>query len=70
MTKIQRYLEKKKRRIWDRKIFYGCRKVVADNRERINGRFVKKSPFTPVKESTLKTCVEAPELSVLNEFIL
>lgn len=40
--KIQRYLEKRKKRSWNKKIAYDCRKRVADNRMRIKGRFVTK----------------------------
>eukprot|EP00357_Protocruzia_adherens_P034391 CAMPEP_0114972798 /NCGR_PEP_ID=MMETSP0216-20121206/595_1 /TAXON_ID=223996 /ORGANISM="Protocruzia adherens, Strain Boccale" /LENGTH=329 /DNA_ID=CAMNT_0002333211 /DNA_START=1 /DNA_END=990 /DNA_ORIENTATION=- len=40
--KIKRYLEKRKRRIWSKKITYDCRKRVADNRLRYKGRFVTK----------------------------
>jgi CCT motif len=40
--KVQRYLEKKKRRNFKKKISYMCRKKVADKRIRIKGRFVSK----------------------------
>lgn len=40
--KIERFLEKRKRRIWAKKISYDCRKRVADNRLRVKGRFVTK----------------------------
>ena len=38
--KIEKYLEKRKRRIWNKKVAYDCRKKVADKRLRIKGRFV------------------------------
>jgi hypothetical protein len=40
--KIARYLEKRKRRNWHKKISYDCRKKVADHRLRVKGRFVTK----------------------------
>lgn len=41
--KIEKYLEKRKRRNYTKRINYACRKKVADNRIRIKGRFVAKS---------------------------
>eukprot|EP00742_Colponemidia_sp_Colp-10_P000958 GILJ01001040.1.p1 GENE.GILJ01001040.1~~GILJ01001040.1.p1 ORF type:complete len:426 (+),score=54.12 GILJ01001040.1:179-1279(+) len=41
-ARIQKHLEKRKRRIWDKKVSYDCRKKVADSRLRIKGRFVRK----------------------------
>lgn len=38
---IQRYREKKKRRVWTKKIKYTCRKKLAEGRPRVKGRFVK-----------------------------
>ncbi len=38
--KVQRYLIKKQRRNWRKKISYFCRKQVADARLRIKGRFI------------------------------
>mmetsp|Transcript_6975 Transcript_6975/g.12762 ORF Transcript_6975/g.12762 Transcript_6975/m.12762 type:complete len:158 (-) Transcript_6975:1508-1981(-) len=41
--KLRRYLEKKQRRVWAKRIKYDCRKKVADNRVRVKGRFVSKA---------------------------
>ncbi|OMJ94565.1 hypothetical protein SteCoe_2210 [Stentor coeruleus] len=38
--KIAKYLEKRKKRSWQKRIYYDCRKKVADNRLRVKGRFV------------------------------
>jgi hypothetical protein len=58
--KINRYLEKRKRRIWSKKISYDCRKRVADNRLRIKGRFVTKKQAFEILGTT-------PELLYNNE---
>lgn len=41
-AKIQRYLEKRRRRSFHKKVVYLCRKRVADTRLRVKGRFVAK----------------------------
>lgn len=38
--KLLKYLDKKKRRVWQKKVNYDCRKKVADCRLRIKGKFV------------------------------
>ena len=38
--KVKKYLEKKKKRTWDKKVNYESRKKVADTRPRYKGRFV------------------------------
>jgi hypothetical protein len=50
-AKIEKYLEKKKRRTWNKRVNYDCRKKVADNRLRIKGRFVTKDQAFSMLES-------------------
>ncbi|GMH98610.1 hypothetical protein TrVE_jg11938 [Triparma verrucosa] len=38
---LRRFKEKRCRRVWTKKIRYGCRKSLADRRVRVKGRFVK-----------------------------
>lgn len=38
--KLRRFLMKRKKRNWIRKVYYDCRKKVADSRLRIKGRFI------------------------------
>ena len=40
--KIEKYLEKRSRRTYGKKVSYACRKRVADTRIRVKGRFVAK----------------------------
>ena len=40
---INRFKGKRSRRVWNKKIRYGCRKNLADRRLRVKGRFVKRS---------------------------
>jgi hypothetical protein len=44
---IHRFREKRKRRVWKKKIRYFCRKNLADRRVRVKGRFVKSSAKAP-----------------------
>ena len=40
--KVKKFLEKRKRRIFKKRISYACRKRVADSRVRVKGRFITK----------------------------
>lgn len=48
--RIERFLEKRKRRVWTRKVKYDVRKNFADTRMRVKGRFVKKEDEDLLKE--------------------
>jgi CCT motif len=48
--KVQKYLEKRKRRNFKKKIIYMCRKKVADKRIRVKGRFVSKIQAESIAE--------------------
>ena len=55
--RIQRFLDKRKRRIWTKKVKYDVRKNFADSRIRVKGRFVRKEDeeqlrFTDNNENT------------------
>lgn len=49
-------------------MFYDCRKVVADSRERINGRFVKKSPLIVEKRNNHKNSLATEELEIIKDY--
>jgi hypothetical protein len=51
LKRIERYRAKKAKRVWVKKISYGCRKRVADQRLRIKGRFISKSEANGMQNS-------------------
>ena len=50
--KVKKYLEKRRRRVWKKKVSYDCRKKVADKRLRIKGRFVTKDQACAILGTT------------------
>jgi hypothetical protein len=48
--RIERFLEKRKRRVWTKKVKYDVRKNFADSRLRVKGRFVKKEDEEILRE--------------------
>ena len=40
--KVERYLEKRRMKTWNKKICYNCRQKVAEERLRVKGKFIKK----------------------------
>jgi hypothetical protein len=48
--RIEKFLEKRARRVWSRKVKYDVRKNFADSRLRIKGRFVKKEDEDMMRE--------------------
>ena len=50
--KVLKFLEKRKRRVYTKKISYLCRKRVADTRERFKGRFVSKKIASESSQSS------------------
>ena len=42
LVRIERFREKKLKRIWRKQIKYDCRKRLADTRPRVKGRFVSR----------------------------
>jgi hypothetical protein len=49
-ARIERFLEKRSRRVWTKKVKYDVRKNFADSRLRVKGRFVKKEDEELMRE--------------------
>ena len=56
---IQKFNEKRRRRVWNKKIRYNCRKSLADKRMRVKGRFVKRAEQTVAAEAAAAPSVPA-----------
>uniref|UniRef100_A0A7S3LIG6 CCT domain-containing protein n=1 Tax=Aplanochytrium stocchinoi TaxID=215587 RepID=A0A7S3LIG6_9STRA len=70
LERIKRFMEKRKNRVWMKKVKYGCRKKLADSRPRVKGRFVPRSAVIngmvmPPNTST-SSAVTKPTVSSLN----
>jgi hypothetical protein len=58
---IARFHSKRSRRVWNKKIRYGCRKNLADRRLRVKGRFVKRTP--PLSEDSITLDLAMPDVN-------
>lgn len=56
--RIQRFLEKRRNRVWTKKVKYDVRKNFADSRIRVKGRFIRKQD-----EEVLSTLVALPAVT-------
>lgn len=56
--RIQRFLEKRRNRVWTKKVKYDVRKNFADSRIRVKGRFIRKQD-----EEVLNTLVALPAVT-------
>lgn len=48
--RIEKFLEKRKHRVWTKKVKYDVRKNFADSRLRVKGRFVRKEDEELLRE--------------------
>lgn len=55
---IAKFNRKRSRRVWNKKIRYGCRKSLADRRLRVKGRFVKRSEQEQLAKALAKKQAE------------
>jgi len=65
--KVQRYLTKRKNRIWGKKVSYDCRKRVADSRLRIKGRFITRKQASRILEQDVSHMSQNEIKELLNQ---